>query len=167
MYPQTISEAASLLKILYERKGDYKMAVKMLELNVNMRDSIKNSELKKAALRQAMKYEFEKEQAIRETEFKKENEIREQAAREEHMRKNMLIVFILVVLTTVVIFSIMLYKRFRLTQKQKDLIEEQKVLVEEKQGEILDSIRYAQRIQKSLLPTEKYLEKNIRKFDNK
>jgi len=35
----------------------------------------------------------------------------------------------------------------------------QKELLEEKQKEILDSIRYAKRIQTSLLPTERYLDK--------
>jgi hypothetical protein len=38
-------------------------------------------------------------------------------------------------------------------------IQEQKDLIEEKNHEILSSIRYAKRIQNSLLPTEKYLEK--------
>jgi tetratricopeptide (TPR) repeat protein len=42
-----------------------------------------------------------------------------------------------------------------------DLISEQKLILEEKQKEILDSIRYAKRIQSSLLPTEKYIEKSL------
>jgi hypothetical protein len=59
--------------------------------------------------------------------------------------------------------------RFRVTNKQKKLIEEQKKIVEdqkhlvdEKQKEILDSIRYAKRIQDSLLPTETYIQKKLR-----
>jgi hypothetical protein len=39
----------------------------------------------------------------------------------------------------------------------------QKQLVEEKQKEILSSIEYAQRIQRSLLPTEKFIERIIKK----
>ena len=42
------------------------------------------------------------------------------------------------------------------------MIEKQKEMVEEKQKEILDSIHYAKRIQRALLPTEKYFEKNIK-----
>lgn len=37
-------------------------------------------------------------------------------------------------------------------------------LIEEKQNEILASIRYAKRIQQALLPTEKFIEKNINKL---
>ncbi len=44
---------------------------------------------------------------------------------------------------------------------QSRQIKKQKDLVEEKQKEILDSIHYAKRIQKSLLPTEKYIDKNL------
>lgn len=46
-------------------------------------------------------------------------------------------------------------------------IEEQKRIIEEKQKDIIDSITYARRIQRSLLPTEKYIDKNLTKLQNK
>ncbi len=42
-------------------------------------------------------------------------------------------------------------------QKALEQLREQHTLVEEKQKEILDSIHYARRIQRSLMPTEKYI----------
>lgn len=54
-----------------------------------------------------------------------------------------------------------MFRSLSVTRKQKQIIEHQKKFVEEKQKEILDSIYYARRIQKSLLPTEKYIEKNF------
>ena len=52
--------------------------------------------------------------------------------------------------------------RFKVTQKQKSIIEDQKSLVElqkqmveEKQKEILDSIQYARRIQIAHMPSDK------------
>ena len=57
--------------------------------------------------------------------------------------------------------------------KQKEEIEKQNEKIqfafyeiEEKQKEILDSIHYARRIQNSLLPTEKYIEKKLRSLKN-
>jgi len=44
-----------------------------------------------------------------------------------------------------------------LIELQKKLVEDQKNMVDIKQKEILDSIRYAKRIQTSLLPSEKYI----------
>lgn len=41
----------------------------------------------------------------------------------------------------------------------------QKKIIEDKNKDIMDSIRYAQRIQRSLLPTEKYIDKNLDKLN--
>ncbi len=51
--------------------------------------------------------------------------------------------------------------------RHRDEIQLQKDIVDEKQKEIVDSINYAKRIQQSLLPTEKYLERNIKKLHDK
>jgi hypothetical protein len=60
-------------------------------------------------------------------------------------------------------FIIMLYN-FKKTEKaniiitaQKEELDKKNQLIEEKNKDILDSIRYARRIQTSLLPTEKYI----------
>ncbi|HYG53442.1 MAG TPA: hypothetical protein VD905_21285 [Flavobacteriales bacterium] len=55
-----------------------------------------------------------------------------------------------------------MYNRFRVTRKQKHVIEEQKGLVELKQKEVMDSIHYAKRIQQALLPTEKSVTKKLK-----
>ena len=52
-----------------------------------------------------------------------------------------------------------------LSEKNK-IIEMQKETVEEKQREILDSIKYARRIQKAMLPHEKYINKNLNRIRN-
>jgi hypothetical protein len=71
-----------------------------------------------------------------------------------------------------------IFRSLRITRKQKNIIElqknkveeqkqkveHQKHLVEEKQKEILDSIHYAKRIQQSLLPTEKYIERHLNRL---
>ena len=45
-----------------------------------------------------------------------------------------------------------------------DEIESQHKILEEKQKEIIDSITYARRIQKSLLPTEKYIDNSLKRL---
>ena len=46
-------------------------------------------------------------------------------------------------------------------------IEMEKLLVEEKNKEILDSIHYSKRIQNALLPSEKYIERNLNRLKKK
>jgi len=57
----------------------------------------------------------------------------------------------------------MMINRLRKTKREviakNKEIELQKRLLEEKQKEIIDSITYAKRIQRSLLPTEKYIDR--------
>jgi hypothetical protein len=57
--------------------------------------------------------------------------------------------------------TIFIYDRFKVTQRQKKIIEKQKALVDLKQKEMIDSIHYASRIQNSLLSPEKYIHRTL------
>ena len=105
---------------------------------------------------------------------KKEAELKLQAETEaalnnaERKRQQFVIYAVLALLIMVLLFSMLLYKRFRLTNKQKHIIElknmeteEQKLLVEEKQKEIIDSITYAKRLQQAILPAESTIKKHL------
>lgn len=77
-------------------------------------------------------------------------------------------VFIIAILILIVII-IFVYVNYKQKVKanieisnQKEIITKQKLLVDEKQKEVMDSIKYAGRIQHSLLPSEKYLKKYIK-----
>jgi serine phosphatase RsbU (regulator of sigma subunit) len=71
-------------------------------------------------------------------------------------------------LLLVLVFAVFMFNRFKITQKQKHLIEikeketqQQKILIEDKQKEIVDSINYAQRIQKALLAGDSLLQNSL------
>ena len=67
------------------------------------------------------------------------------------------------------LFLTIMYQRIRKTKRElidkNREIELQKQLIEEKQKEILDSLHYAKRIQTSLLPTDKYIERNLKQLN--
>ncbi len=74
-------------------------------------------------------------------------------------------------LVLVGVFAVFMFNRFRITQKQKAVIEEQKVLVDkayetlhEKNKEVMDSIRYAKRIQTALITSEKSIENSLHRL---
>jgi hypothetical protein len=64
-------------------------------------------------------------------------------------------------LLLVLTFAIFLYRGYLQKRKINIEITKQKEIIEAKQKEIIDSIRYAKRIQLSLLPTERYIEKSL------
>ncbi|MBL4655170.1 MAG: tetratricopeptide repeat protein [Bacteroidia bacterium] len=65
-----IKEAANLLSKVYKKQDKFRDALAMYELEIQMRDSIVNEENTKTTIRQQMKYEYEKEQLIKEQQEK-------------------------------------------------------------------------------------------------
>ena len=150
---------------LYKAKNQYRKALLNYEKHILYRDSIKSEENEKALIQKEMEYEYEKQQAIKDAEHEAQMEIH--AA--EKKRQKTITYSVSSGLALVVLFSFFLYNRFRVTRKQKRIIEEkekqtqlqnieiskQKELVEEKNTEILDSITYAKRLQDAILPPTK------------
>jgi len=133
-----------------------------------MRDSINNIETQKATIKQQSKYEFDKQQALEQEKHDAELLIQKEKSSADKKRQQMIIFSVSLVLFLVGIFSFMLFKRFKTTQKQKIIIEkkeketqEQKHLVEEKQKEILDSIHYAKRLQEAILPPLHFINEHV------
>jgi hypothetical protein len=166
-YPKNIREAAKSLSIIYKSTGNDRLALKNYELYIQMRDSINNEANKKAAMRSQMKYEYDRQAAADSVAHAKESEIKNvelQRQKAELRAKEMQQYFLYGGMVLVLIFAQFMFNRYRVTQRQKGIIEsqkreveEQKNLVEEKQKEILDSIHYAKRIQQAHMPTEQYL----------
>lgn len=75
--------------------------------------------------------------------------------------------FLIASLVVAGLIALLLYNRFRITKKQKQIITEQKIIVDQKQKEVLDSIHYAKRIQQSLLTSEKYIERVLNNLNKK
>lgn len=163
--PAEIKRATQNLVQIYKEKKDYKNALLNYELFIEMRDSINNKETQKASIKSQLKYEYEKKAAADSVKVVEEKKLTTVKLKQEKTQRY----FLYGGLCLTLVFGVFMFNRFRITQKQKLVIEQQKLivenqkrLVEEKQKEILDSIRYAKRIQQSLLPTDKYLERIIK-----
>jgi tetratricopeptide (TPR) repeat protein len=158
--------------------GNFKSAYENHKLFILYRDRLDNEETRKKTIQSQMTYEFEKKEAVAEAEYKKEIENQQAIASEKSRKQRIIIGAVLAGLILVLAFAVFVFRSLRITRKQKDLIEEQKgileiqkqevetqkAIVEEKQKEIIDSITYARRIQRSLLPTEKYIQNSINRL---
>ncbi|MFL5754203.1 MAG: tetratricopeptide repeat protein [Bacteroidia bacterium] len=153
----------------YAETGDYRRAYVNHRLFKQFTDSIFNSNNSKQLSDLRTSFEVEKKEAELKVKSEAEQGKLKAVAEEEQKRQQIIIAAVAGVLLVVVLFSIFLFKRFRITQKQKLLIEEQKTLVDEayeklheKNKEVMDSIHYARKIQQALLTPEKYIERAIR-----
>ncbi|MDZ4663845.1 MAG: tetratricopeptide repeat protein [Bacteroidota bacterium] len=163
-YPINIQNSAKLLSIIYKEMGKYKEALESFQLYVKLRDSLNNANTRKAAIRSQLQYQFDKLATADSVAYAKESKIKnielaKQKTEIEAKRNQQYALF--GGLALVVIFAAFMYNRFKITQKQKYIISEQKHLVEEKQKEIVDSINYAKRIQYTLLAHEDLLKGNL------
>ena len=154
--------------------GNYAAAIENYQLYVSMNDSVRNQNTKKAAITSQLKYEYEKQAAADSVAHAKESEIKnvelKRQSAEIRAKKNQQYA-LFGGLFLVILFSVFMFNRWKVTQKQKEIIESQKLkvesqkkLVEEKQSEILDSIRYAKRIQLAQIPSEKQVAKNLERL---
>lgn len=144
----------------YMAVGNNKQALRHALRTIEMLKEANNGELPKQMAEMEAKYQTEKKQAQIEG-LEKEKQQQALLTAAEKKRQQIIIISIAGGLALVVVFSFFLYKRFRITQRQARIIAMQKQLVEEKQKELLDSIHYAKRIQRSLLPTDKYIGKKL------
>lgn len=173
-FPVNIKNVADNLYKIYTETGNLKMALQYYELLIQMGDSVNNEENRKAGIRTQLKYDYDKKTATDSvayaTELHVQNVEIEKREAEIKNKKNMQYA-LFGGLILVIVFAGFMYNRYKITQKQKSIIELQKAevehqknLVEIKQEEILDSINYAKRIQKAHMPTEIYVAKNLERL---
>lgn len=137
--------------------GNWRDAFEHYKIYTATRDSMFNEENTKKLVQSQMLYEFEKKEAVvRAEQEKNETEILKQQAELKARRNQQYALY--GGLTLVLIFAGFMYNRFKVTQQQKAIIEEQKRLVETKNHEIVDSINYAKRIQSAILPSHKSIQ---------
>ncbi|CAN5571579.1 hypothetical protein BH10BAC1_BH10BAC1_13310 [soil metagenome] len=155
-YVSIIFRAERVLSKLDSAKGNFKGSFEHYKQFIFYRDSVTNESTRKASLRNELKYEFEKKEAVINEQQEKERTI----AQEKNRFQLIIIGTIALGLILVIVLALFILRSLKATRLQK-------LIIEEKQHEILASIHYAKRIQKSLLPTEKYIENSITRLNSK
>jgi serine phosphatase RsbU (regulator of sigma subunit) len=157
-----MSTASNLLYRNYKQLGLSVKALQMLELYESIQDTLLSEENQKQVLSYSFRYEYEQKvtadslKAL-EAKLKAEAQIATQQAQLEKEKAQRFALY--GGLLSLLLLGGFMYNRFKVTQKQKAIIEKQKEEVEhqrqllgEKNQEIMDSIQYAQRIQGAILP---------------
>jgi serine phosphatase RsbU (regulator of sigma subunit)/TPR repeat protein len=153
------------LSILYDLTGRQQLALEHYRKFIAAKDSIASDENAKKQVEQEMQYEFDKKEAVAKAQREKKDLIAFEELEKQKMQRNGFIIgFILMLsLSGVSYYSYQNKKKANtVISKQKEQVEKQKHLVEEKQKEILDSINYAKRIQEAILPSRDSFIQNLK-----
>jgi serine phosphatase RsbU (regulator of sigma subunit) len=162
--PEIIYRDAGTLKNIFKKLGRSNEAYQMLELEIEMRDSIKSQNNRKVSIQKEFQYLYEKKAAADSVKILEEKKVVNAQLKQERTQRFALYGG----LVLVALFGIFMFNRFKVTQKQNHLIQEQKAelqkqkdLVEEHQKETLDSIHYAKRIQSALIANADFISQHI------
>jgi len=139
--------------------GNFKSAYDYYERSSLIKDSIYNEKNAHIINEMEAKYQNEKKQLKIES-LNQKNELTEAKL----SKQKITIMLVLLVALLCVIGVLFVIRSNRKIKKAHAIISRQKHLVEEKQKEILDSIHYAKRIQNSLLTSEMYIKKSLKRL---
>ncbi len=161
----------SILKDLYINTSNHKKALEASENYFKLKESITGEEIKNKGELKLLQTNFEIKEAVTKATEEQNLEI------EKNKRQNLIyfmyggILFSILIL----VFGLLFYKRYKVTLRQKSIIEkqseklgEQHFLLEEKNKEITDSITYSKEIQNAFikLPYNKKIIKESHVFFN-
>jgi len=129
--------------------------------HIAIRDTLFSEENKKELVRKEMNFDFEKKEAQTKAEQDKKDAITKEELKQKEQQRN----YFIAGFGMLALLSLFILRGYRQKQKANIVITEQKALVDAKQKEIVDSIHYAKRIQKALLPSEKYFDRTLARLN--
>ena len=166
-YPIEMMASSELLSRIYATNKNYEKAYEMHVLYKQMADSVNRQENRKASIQKAFQYEYEKKAAADSVMVADERKLFELKMQKEKTQRFALYAG----LALIIGFLIFVINRFQVSQKQNKVIESQKLLVDEayeklneKNKEVMDSIYYARKIQRALITSEGYIEKQLNRL---
>ncbi|MBP7808692.1 MAG: tetratricopeptide repeat protein [Bacteroidia bacterium] len=148
---QKIDEIYEIKSDIHHKLGQTEEALVCYKRSVALRDSLFSIKNNNNINELQTRFETnEKEKAIELLNSEKESE--------RKVRNVLLGAFIVALL----LIALIVFALIKINKARKE-IQHQKKIVDQKQKEVMDSINYATRIQKALMPTEKYIEKILNK----
>lgn len=171
---EDIISEKEVTEVLYEthkEMGNYTKALSFYERFITLKDSILKEDNQKQIANKELQYQYEKKAAADSVVNAEERKVthalilaKNAQIEQDNTQKWALYggVFLLL------FFGGLMYNRFRITIKQKNIIEiqklkteKQKEIIEEKQKEILASISYAKRLQEAILPPHSLVKQHL------
>lgn len=171
---EDIISEKEVTEVLYEthkEMGNFTKALSFYERFITLKDSILKEDNQKQIANKELEYQYEKKAAADSVVNAEERKVthalilaKNAQIEQDNTQKWALYggVFLLLV------FGGLMYNRFRITIKQKNIIEiqkleteKQKEIIEEKQKEILASISYAKRLQEAILPPNSLVKQHL------
>jgi serine phosphatase RsbU (regulator of sigma subunit) len=157
---EEIKDACSCLYDGYKMQKNDAVALKYFERYISIRDTLNSADRIREIAQKEFEFDYTKK-AVADSLRTMEQRVSIQAELKSEQTRRY---YLYGGLVLVIVFAGFMYNRFKISQRQKKIIEKQKMVVEEKQKEILDSIQYAKKIQKTLLAHDSLLDEELKDY---
>jgi tetratricopeptide (TPR) repeat protein len=148
------------LSELYSNQKKFEKSLIAYKSFVQIKDSLLNADNIRKGTEEKMNYEFDKKEAL----AKIEQEKKEIANAAEKKQQQIIVYSLSFGLFLMLSLAIVIFRSLQINKRKNRIITQQKEMVEEKQKEILDSIRYAKRIQNALIPSDSYMLRQLNRL---
>jgi serine phosphatase RsbU (regulator of sigma subunit) len=148
--PEALRDSHLAYSQLHAAKNEADKAIESYKTYITYRDSMISRSRMQEITAKEMNFEFSKKELM----MKAENDKQAIQIAADRKRNQLILLFIIIGASIAGLFTFFLYKRYRLTEKQKKVIEI-------KSTEIIHSINYAQRLQGALLLPETEVAKHF------
>lgn len=140
----------------YSAVGRNDSAFKYIQLFYSFRDSLKSEEISNEITRRDLAHDYDKKKIADSLDAASKEKVIQLQHDAESKKQKLYIYVSLGAFLITLILAIGIFTNFRLKQQSAKIIKKQKEMVEEKNAEIMSSIRYAQRIQNALLTSDEH-----------
>ncbi|TND00069.1 MAG: protein serine/threonine phosphatase, partial [Bacteroidetes bacterium] len=160
-------EPSGQLSAICENTGRVAEAFAFYKQYVALNDSVNNDEVARKSAETEMQFKYLKQtQADSIAQVKKDlfhaQELERETTRTEAQEK-ITIVFI-AAFAIMLVLAVFIFRGYRQKQRANMEISQQKLVIEEQNKEIIDSITYARRIQRALLASDQLLTENLPEY---
>lgn len=147
----------------YAGLGESKKSLYHYREAVKLTDTLSNARATELIHEMEARYESDRKEAeiTKLNDQKKISELELEKKESDLSRQRWIMIFGAALFVILVAFSVLVYRSYREKKRSNERLQKAYTTIAEKQKEILDSIYYARRIQRSLLPTEKYILKKL------
>jgi len=167
--PNDILQSSEVLYLYYKEKNDLKNALKFNEIYSTMRILDKEKSYQKDIFKNQYDYEYKQKSQQDSIKALKEAELVELKHKQEVINQKNNTYISLIALLASLLLGVIIYISSKKTRKKNEelldknkIISSQKNILEEKNKEITDSIKYAKRIQNAILPPQKVVKKHLK-----
>jgi len=142
---------------LYVQEKQWQNAYLTYRKYTTAKDSLVNQDKSKEIGKLEAKADYDKQLSTQQAKHEEETAL----AEADSKRQKIVLVFTAAIALAIAIIAVIILRALRVTRKQKEIIQEQKAIVEEKNKDILDSITYAKRLQDAILPPLSIVQKHL------